>query len=118
MARLINFELDSQTTVLVEAADDGTLLGQQHVSASGGLTEKANEAFDAALAGIKPIARSIMAQLQEAAADAKGCAPKILPRPREAEACGPVHHDQQQRRLLADTALERFQSASCARLTV
>jgi len=94
------------------------LLGQQHVSASGGLTEKANEAFDAALAGIKPIARSIMAQLQEAAADAKGCAPKILPRPREAEACGPVHHDQQQRRLLADTALERFQSASCARLTV
>jgi hypothetical protein len=71
MARLIDFELDSQTTILVEAADDGTPQGQQHVSAVGAMTEKANEAFDTALAGIKPIAQSIMVQLQEAAAEAK-----------------------------------------------
>jgi hypothetical protein len=71
MARLIDFELDSQTTILVEAADDGTPQGQQHVSTGGAVTEKAKEAFDTAIAGIKPIARTIMAQMQEAAADAK-----------------------------------------------
>ena len=71
MARLIDFQLDSQTSILVEAAEDDTPKGQQLVSASGAVTEKAQVAFDAALAGIKPIARSIMAQMQEAAADAK-----------------------------------------------
>jgi hypothetical protein len=71
MARLIDFGLDSQTTILVEAAEDGTPVGQQQVSVGGAVVEKANEAFDTALAGIKPIARSIMAQLQEAAVDAK-----------------------------------------------
>jgi hypothetical protein len=71
MARLIDFELDSNTRILVEAADDGTPQGQQQVSIGGAVAEKASQAFDAALAGIRPIARSIIAQLQEAAADAK-----------------------------------------------
>jgi hypothetical protein len=71
MARLIDFKLDSQTTILVEAAEDGTPKGMQHVSVGGATAEKAKEAFDTALAGIKPIARSIMAQLQDAAAEAK-----------------------------------------------
>jgi hypothetical protein len=71
MARLIDFTLDSQTTILVEAAEDGTPKGMQRVSIGGATAEQAKEAFDTALAGIKPIARSIMAQLQDAATDAK-----------------------------------------------
>jgi hypothetical protein len=71
MARLIDFKLDSQTTILVEAAEDGLPQGQQHVSTTGAMTEKATEAFNTALAGIKPIARSILEEMKEAAADAK-----------------------------------------------
>ncbi len=71
MTRLIDFQLDQQTTILVEAADDGTPKGMQHVSIGGATAEKAKEAFDTALAGIKPIASSIMAQLKDAVADAK-----------------------------------------------
>jgi len=51
--------------------EHGTPQGQQRVSIGGVTAEKAKDAFDTALAGIKPIARSIMAQMQEAAADAK-----------------------------------------------
>jgi hypothetical protein len=71
MTRLIDFELGSQTSVLVEASDDNMPHGQRQVSAGGAMTEKAQVAFDTALAGIKPIARSIMAQMREAAAEAK-----------------------------------------------
>lgn len=71
MTRLIDFQLDSQTTILVEAADDGTPKGQQRVSTGGVMAEKASKAFDDALAGIKPIAATIMAQMREAVAEAQ-----------------------------------------------
>ena len=70
MARLIDFSLDSQTSILVEAAEDGTPKGMQHVSIGGASAEKAKEAFDTVLSGIKPIASTIMAQMKEAAVDA------------------------------------------------
>jgi hypothetical protein len=71
MARLIDFQLDPDTRVLVEVGLDTVPQGPQRVSAGGVLIENASEAFDTALAGIKPIARSIMTQLGEAVADAK-----------------------------------------------
>ena len=71
MAQLIDFELDAHTTILVEKAEDVAPEGMQRVAAGGAMAEQATKTFDAALAGIKPIARSIMAQMQEAVADAK-----------------------------------------------
>src|SRR5271166_3544530 len=61
--RLIEFKLDDQTTVLVEADDSIPAAGQARVSTGGILTEKASKAFDAALAGIRPIASSVMQQV-------------------------------------------------------
>jgi len=69
--RLIEFKLDDQTTVLVEADDSIPAAGQARVSTGGILTEKASKAFDAALAGIRPIASSVMQQVVEAVTDAR-----------------------------------------------
>lgn len=71
MTRLIEFTLDNTTSVLVEAADDLPATGMERVSERGVVAELASDAFDAALAGIKPIAASVMAQLKDAVADAK-----------------------------------------------
>lgn len=71
MARLIDFELDGNTTVLVEAAEDGMPKGMQRVSTGGVMAEKAGKTFDDALAGIRPIAGTILAQMREAVAEAQ-----------------------------------------------
>jgi hypothetical protein len=73
MRRLIEFNLDStgQTKVLVEADDpDGVPQGQVRVAASGVAAEQASKAFDAALAGIKPVAAAVMREVTAAVADA------------------------------------------------
>jgi hypothetical protein len=72
MSRLIEFQLDptGQTVVLVESDETVPAQGEVRVSAGGAVAEKAAQAFDAALAGVKPIASSVMRQLTEAAAEA------------------------------------------------
>jgi len=72
MSRLIAFPLDAEgrTTVLVETDDTIPPQGQARVSIGGAVAEKANQAFDAAIAGIKPIADTVRQQLIEVAADA------------------------------------------------
>jgi NTP-dependent ternary system trypsin peptidase co-occuring protein len=71
MSHLIEFALDpkAQTVVLVETNDPPTQ-GQTRVSVSGAVVEKANQAFDAALAGIKPIANTVVAELTKVVAGA------------------------------------------------
>src|SRR5262245_51980816 len=71
MSDLIEFNLDPETTILVEASDVAPTEGQREVSARGVLVEKASETFEGALEGVKPIARSIIAQMREAVADAR-----------------------------------------------
>jgi hypothetical protein len=72
MSRLIKFDLDStgQQTILVESDEIFPLKGEQQVSVGGTVAEKASQAFDAALAGVKPIADAVMRQLTNAAASA------------------------------------------------
>lgn len=70
MTRLIEFETDQNGTILIEAADDEPSEGQREVSVHGVLVEKTGVAFEAAFAGIKPIARSIITQIREVATGA------------------------------------------------
>ena len=72
MSRLVEFPLDStgKMTVLVEVDDTVPAQGQMRVSAGGAVAEKATQAFDSALAGVKSVAASVMRQLAEVAADA------------------------------------------------
>ena len=72
MSRLVEFPLDStgQSTILVESDDTVPAQGEVRVSVGGAVAEKASQAFDAALAGIKPITAALMRQLSEAAAEA------------------------------------------------
>jgi hypothetical protein len=72
MSRLIEFALDSkdQTIILVETDDTVPAQGQQQVSLGGAVAEKATQAFDAAVAGIKPVASTIMRQLTAVIPDA------------------------------------------------
>ena len=73
MRRLIEYNLNStgQTKVLVEADDPtGVPQGQVRVAAGGVAAEQATKAFDAALAGIKPIAAIVMREVTAAVADA------------------------------------------------
>ncbi|MBK1657771.1 CU044_2847 family protein [Paracraurococcus ruber] len=71
MTRLIDFQLDGNTAVLVEAVEDGTPKGQQRVSVGGATAEKASKTFEEALAGIKPIASTILTQMRDAVAEAQ-----------------------------------------------
>lgn len=70
MARLIDFKLDGNTTVLVEAANDSTPKGQQ-LSSAGGTVEIASKTLDETLSAIKPVARTIMAHMREAVTEAE-----------------------------------------------
>jgi hypothetical protein len=72
MSRLIEFALDTKgkTIVLVETDDTIPAQGQARVSVGSAVAEKANQAFDAAIAGIKPIAVTVMRQLTDVVADA------------------------------------------------
>ena len=72
MSRLIEFPLDStgQATVFVEADETVPPQGQMRVSVGGAVAERASQAFDAALSGVKPIAAAVMRQLTDAAAGA------------------------------------------------
>jgi hypothetical protein len=65
MSHLVEFSLDAegQTKVLVEISAPAPSQGQARVGLGGTVVVRANEAFDAAVAGIKPIAETIMAQL-------------------------------------------------------
>ena len=72
MNRLIEFDLDptGQTIILVETDDTIPAQGQMRVSTGGAVAEKAAQTFDAALAGIKPIADTVRRHLTAAIADA------------------------------------------------
>ena len=71
MKRLVEFNLVATgQTVLVEVDDLVPAEGQMRVSVGGAMAEKAPKAFDAALAGIRPIASSFMRQVTNAVADA------------------------------------------------
>lgn len=72
MSHLIEFDLDGEgkATVLVEAPDIDEPQGQTRVSRGGLVAEKASQVFDAALAGIKPIAQSMLTGLRSAVEDA------------------------------------------------
>ena len=60
MSRLIEFPLNAkgQAVVLVESNDPAPE-GPRQVSVAGTMAEKANKAFDEAIAGIKPIAECL-----------------------------------------------------------
>ena len=63
--------MDEQATILVETSDDAPMEGEREVSVGGLVVERATEAFDATLAGVKPIARAVMTQMRDAVADAR-----------------------------------------------
>jgi hypothetical protein len=72
MGRLIEFDLDAtgQTKLLVESDDPTPVQGQMRVSVGGAVAEKASQAFDAVLAGVKPIAETLKRELTHLVTDA------------------------------------------------
>jgi hypothetical protein len=72
MSRFIEFNRgdEENSVILVEANENFPVDGPVQVSVRGVMAQKANEAFDAALAGVTPIASAVIQRLKEAVTDA------------------------------------------------